>query len=205
MKKLLALAALALIARNSSVAHADVVVDHFQVRGEGVFADWDYTQGGVTTHVSVLAGKNKTRTTRGPETTPFLFVEISKQRAGEAPFFSGSAFTEDFQFSFARSLATARVTATNLTLTDFVSGDTFRVDVNLEWQAVAKTSRTLDVVHDTEGDSLLNFHFLAAHRLASATGSVLVNGVQFTPTASNPGFAEILRTSHGEVFLTVQH
>ena len=109
----------------------------------------------------------------------------------------GSTLAPDFQV---RNDLTSAALNTSISVTDFVSGNTFNVSVNMTWTSTSATSHELSTFHLHTPGFTENAHFNADFRTANASGTVSDGTTNFT--SSQSVFAQTLSAKTGDVTIT---
>lgn len=110
---------------------------------------------------------------------------------------SGSTLSPTIQIS--KKLDSASLSAT-ISVTDFLSGNTFNVSVNTTWTATGPLSHEIQSMHFHTKGFIDNFHLNAAFRDAGASGTVSDGTTNFTPSPSV--FAQVASVKVGDVTIT---
>jgi hypothetical protein len=166
---------------NMAVAPKSTRVQH--LRGKGAHAFFSSSDPCVSTVVEVVGVQGKDKTAAGgPSATPFASVLVDQYD-----------FCTDTQLSFilgstgdglALQVGT-RLTDASLQVTipaiDFVSGTEVSVDVNVDWTGTGQLVTTSQRFREKTPGGLVIFQFKGTRRDATASGTVSVGGVNFTP------------------------
>jgi hypothetical protein len=86
---------------------------------------------------------------------------------------------------------------TTLVVEDFVSGDTFRVDVSITWTASGEASSQKGISYFKSPDGRIFSFFMGTFLNADASGSVTAMDTNFTPEPSI--FAQLANAINGDV------
>jgi hypothetical protein len=141
-------------------------------------------------------------TTPGSQTLePALALSIFRvNTATGVVLFSGGGVTQTFNFSVATDLSTATLSA-NIDAFDETSGLMVPFSVNLTLTATAPIIRERGAFHFLGTGFVFNAHFLGDHRDAQATGSVIGDGINYTPIASTS--SQIQKNTGGNIQVNV--
>jgi hypothetical protein len=160
--------------------------DSFNFRGPTADAFFSSTEtsGCVITDVFVFANDERLHDAPGPGTlSSVATVSISQYNscAGTqlmAAFGEASLAAEDFQVAKGLNSATLNTT---IQVFDFISGNTFNVDLALNWTATGDPANIKDHFHFRAPGQIENFRFSGTFRPAQASGTVSDRVTNFTP------------------------
>lgn len=110
---------------------------------------------------------------------------------------SGSTLNANFQVG--KKLVSASLNTT-ISVTDFVSGNTFDVSVNLTWTSTSAIAHEISSFHQHTKGFTENGHFNADFRDANASGTVSDGTTNFTPSPSV--FAQTMSAKAVDVSIT---
>jgi hypothetical protein len=189
--------ALAPLAANATVVELVKILD------KGAFASWQYSDAlGNQVFVSVVTSV-VTFKPGNQNPLPSLSVSIFKTTPdGGVVLASGTGFTDQFLFTEDNQLSTAHVAGT-LDVVDELNGSTFTFTVDLTWTATGDliTERSKNTFIDNGFKHIMRFR--GEHRDARAVGSVVGNGLQWTPVPSTE--AQIQKNVEGDLTIEVKH
>jgi len=174
--------------------------DNFKFSGR--FADaFFYSTDGVCveTFVSVFANKGKFQSPPGPgSTSTFASVWVGQFDSCTGIGFSGygDTFPGDGAFQIDRSLTSA---ALNVTIPVFDGVSWFDADVNLVWTGTGELSRGTFHSHSKSPGCVINQRWSGSSRPAQASGTVSIEGTNFTPDSSVG--ATLGSTKSGDLFI----
>jgi hypothetical protein len=176
---------------------------HFSLKGQfatAVFHTVD-SSGCIETVVSVIAEDGRTKQANPPEATLRAMVELFQFDSCSGKLllsaFGLATLTPD-QFQIDKQFNTATLNAT-IEVADFVSGNTFPVDVSVRWTGSGDIIRDKNHVHLKEPGFKLNARFTGTSRNATASGTVSDGTTNFTPQPAV--FVEMGSTKRGEVVI----
>jgi hypothetical protein len=190
-------------------AHASTVIERTNLRDEGAFAEWEYVDpDGTLTQLTVVVSRAAKRP--GDQVfVPTLAVSWLRADAAGNTLVAGQGVAENFDFTVAANLATARVVGT-VPVTDEFFGDTVDYPVEVTWTATGPTHRDKLHSYSKENGIIIKLRFEGDWREAQATGTVLgprfsgdPNPTNLTPIPSQR--AQILRTENGSLTIQTGH
>jgi hypothetical protein len=196
---LLAIATLSLAAPRP--AHAETTVEHVVIEGEGVAAEWAYTdESGAATVVSVVASEYRGHPSTAVP-TPFLNVSILRFDAEGFPVVLALGETQTFVMDLHQNLQTAHLSATVL-VTDGVTGtENEPVEIDLTFEAVGPVVKFNDSSQTNENGVKVITVFHSKSVEGEATGEVILFGENFAPMPSTSASANQWR----EITTTITH
>lgn len=174
---------------------AQASVDIINTRESSAIAEFQYTDGAITTFVSVTVSDStflQPQETLGPQPIPTLAVQIFRVDADGIPIVSAGIGTDQYEFAVAGDLSTAHVTA-NLQLFDDINAVFHDAVLDLSWAATGDLVTFHDGSHFVDPSLFVSVsNFRGQSREAVATGTLIYKGENFTPVP--PIFALILDT-----------
>jgi hypothetical protein len=205
MKRLvLAVALLLSMLLTALPAHAaGAQTRHVSFKGQFATAVFDTvdSSGCIETVVTVIAEDRRIKQASPPEATLRAIVELFQFDSCSGKLllsaFGLAPLTPD-QFQIDKQFNAATLNAT-IEVTDFVSENTFPVDVSVRWTGSGDIVREKDHVHLKEPGFKLNGHFTGTSRNAAASGTVSDGTTNFTPQPAVS--AEMGSTKRGEVVI----
>lgn len=170
----------------------------FRFHGLSAFAFFDNlsSDGCTETTVSVDGFQDTVnqQTTSGAD----IFIEqFNNCTSTELLAAEGSTLNANFQIG--KKLVSASLNTT-ISVTDFVSGNTFDVSVNLTWTSTSAIAHEISSFHFHTKGFTENFHVNADFRDANASGTVTDGTTNFTPSQSI--FAQIMAAKSVDVTIT---
>ncbi len=168
----------------------------FRFHGSSAFAFFDNLSGCIDTSVSVDGFQNTVnkQTTSGAD----IFIDqFNICTSTELLAAEGSTLNANFQVG--KKLVSASLNTT-ISVTDFVSGNTFDVSVNLTWTSTSAIAHEISSFHFHTKGFTENAHFNADFRDANASGTVSAGTTNFTPSQSV--FAQIFSAKEVDVMIT---
>src|SRR6266849_5649996 len=179
---LLSLVAFAFVTSAPKTHAASGTTFVFKIHGPSAFAFFDSLgpDGCTDTQVSVDGFQNTVnkQTTSGADVffDQFDICTNTDLRGAEG-------FTDNPTFQIDKKLLSASLSATIL-VTDFLSGKTFNVSVNLTWTSTSAIAHEISSFHFHTKGFTENGHFNADFRDANASGTVSDGTTNFTPSPS---------------------
>ena len=174
--------------------------DTFNFRGPSAVGEFLRIEGCIVTDVFVVATEGRLHDPPGPP-TPVSFADVNLIQFDNctgttllAAF--GEATLTDEAFQVNRELTSATLNAT-IQVTDFITGSTSNVDVDLTWSGAGALLRESERFHFRAPGFILQSRLNATFRDAQALGSVTLGGVNWTPQPSS--FAQIASVKQGSV------
>lgn len=187
-----------------SLALGQTTVSHFSLRNQSAVADFISTDTstcalGVETLVSV-AGSSEAVKDGSTTVTPFASVIVSVFdfcRNTAVLFASGDTTIQSLRINPNLKLASLQAT---VPLFNYTTGGTITAGVDLVWNGANKADRSSSNTVDRSGGTTLVSFSSGAIREAEAAGSVVIDGIDYTPKASIDAFIE--RDAAREVTVT---
>jgi hypothetical protein len=184
--------------------------DIFKFRGETADAFFfSEDGGGIQTFVSVFASDGVSQSPPGrPGRSSQVFVSIFRFDPNAPcdpdcppPLLEafGAAQLEDSDFSASSKLESASLTAT-VEVFDFVSGNSFPVSINLDWDGIGDLARGNSHSHSKSPGCQFNSRFQGSFRSAEATGNISEGGTEFTQGEPSEG-ASISSVKEGSLII----
>jgi hypothetical protein len=176
--------------------------DSVNFRGPTADASFSSSSGCAITDVFVFANTGRLHDPPGSGTPSsvagvniFQFDSCSGTQL-MAAFGEASLAAEDFQV--AKGLNSATLNAT-IQVFDFISANTFNVDLAIDWTATGDSVNVKDHFHFRAPGHVENFRFSGTFRPAQAAGTVSDRVTDFTPAPTS--FAEIGSVKEGSVII----
>jgi hypothetical protein len=176
---------------------------HFSFKGQfatAVFQTVD-SSGCIKTFVTVIAEDHRIKQAGPPEATLRATIELLQLDSCSGKLLLsalGVATLTPDQFQIDTQFNAATLNAT-IEVTDFVSGNTFPVDVSVSWTGSGDIVREKDHVHLKEPGFKLNARSIGTSRNAIASGTVSDGTTNFTPEPAVS--AEMGSTKSGAVVI----
>ncbi len=172
----------------------------FQFKFHGLSAQADFDNlspdGCIDTFVFVDGSQNPA----GKQTFSSADVFIGKfNLCTNTPLLEASGFTLNPDFQIDKKLLSASLNTT-ISVTDFVSGNTFNVSVSMAWTSTSAIAHENSTFHFHTKGFTENGHFNAAFRDADASGTVSDGTTNYTPSPSI--FAQTMSAREVDVFIT---
>lgn len=183
-------------------AHA-AAVGILQVRGDTVFAVFESTDptGCILTTVFVLGSELPPPQPGGPQQVPAVGVNISQFNVcTSTPLLAARGGSSILTFHEAPDLSTATLTASQVTVTDGLTGASFNVDITVMWDGTGSTVRQAGPSHFNTPGLVMNAVEVGFTRDATATGAITTGTTNFTPTPSS--LAEVQNVRSGIITVT---
>jgi hypothetical protein len=191
MKRLagFAFASLALVL-SASAARTNAIIDISQIKGPTVSALFDYTQGHFETFVTVSASNAtvlQPPQPRGPIEQPIMIVDILRidTDMGGAVF-NGVGVATDATLIVSKDFGSATLSSTFI-IEAPDQGDLFPATINLTFNATSPKVSDETNLSFHEPGFVVTEHFNGSFRDATATGSLVTMGENFTPVPSSFG------------------
>ena len=172
----------------------------FVSRFHGLSAQADFDNlspdGCIDTFVFVDGSQNPV----GKQTFSSADVFIGKfNLCTNTPLLEASGFTLNPDFQIDKKLLSASLNTT-ISVTDFVSGNTFNVSVSMAWTSTSAIGHQDQTFHFHTKGFTENGHFNADFRDANASGTVSDETTNFTPSPSV--FAQTMSAKEVDVFIS---
>jgi hypothetical protein len=184
-------------------AQAKVEIEHSRIVGATAYAEFSYEDGLVQTFVNVTVDDSMFLAPPqpgGPDPVRFATVSVFRMLSdtGEV-LVSGAGTTDQFQFTIAPDLSTARLMA-NIDLIEEISGTMVPIVVDVTWTATGDLVRDKSRTKVRERGYLFNSRSDGIFRDAEAAGTIYGLGDNFIPFPSSA--AQISDSKSGS--LTIQ-
>jgi hypothetical protein len=193
------IAALALVINAGGAAQASET-SRSTFQGANAYAVFDSTSGCTDTSVFVEGVDGRSHTGPGqPEVQSFVYMSVVQyDTCTQAYLLIGSGYAVLVPDAFQMTQRTATL-ATTIEMYDYVSGNTFSVNVNVAWTGAGDTS--MGTSNYTYRDQVFTtvYHSVGTSQTASAAGTVISNGTNFTPGASNYGYMSVSKSGYLQV------
>jgi hypothetical protein len=176
---------------------------HFSFKGQFATAVFDTVDstGCSETFVTIIAEDRRIKQVGPPEATLRATIDVLQIDSCSGTLLLsafGLATLTPQQFHIDKQFNAATLNVT-IEVTDFVSGNTFPVDVSVNWTGSGDIVRDKHHDHLKEPGFKLNAHFTGASRNAAASGTVSAGTTNFTPQPAVT--AEMGSTKRGEVMI----
>jgi hypothetical protein len=207
MRKTALALALTLTTLAPLAAHAGTKTrEHTKIVGNSAYAQWDYVEGTVGTHVSIVVTDNNDSGTGGRSPDAFVALAIDKYDTESSNvLLSGVAYVfgpENFDFTIDKDLGTAAMHVRNAIFQDDSSFTFFNVDLDINWTASADaTTSKSHFNYKAPGIHEIS-HFQGVFRDGVATGSIFGKDQQFLSGPSE--IAQLQQNKFGDTTITTQ-
>ena len=167
----------------STQASAAATVVKFQ--GDFAYASFDSRDGCIGTAAFVDAYKSKSKSSYPPPTKDeyaFAYVEVWQwDNCTHTPIFDSVA-SAPISWNALNVSGNARSAKlkTALSATDYVTGQTRRIDIDLTWKAEGAAYPYKDSFHNQSPSTIVNIQIKNALAYGTATGRIAVDGVNYT-------------------------
>jgi hypothetical protein len=186
----LCLSVLFLVLSVPLAAQAEVYIEHSRIVGATAYAEFSYEDGVVQTFVNITVDDSTALVPPqpgGPEPVRFATVSVFRMLSDTGQVLvSGAGTTDQFEFTFAPDLSTARIVA-DIDLPEEISGTMVAIAVDVSWNATGELEDGKSRTIVRERGYLLSSHSNGIFRDAEAAGTLYGLGDNFIPVPSIAG------------------